>query len=225
MCGRFSQGEPSRHIADYFGAYPDDDLPDGLYNVPPTETIRMVVERDGDPRLAAARWGFRPFWLSDVRGRTWINARSETAAASPAFGPALRSHRCVIPADAFYEWDRTTKPPQPYAIGPASEGELLAFAGIWSASRGEPPTAAILTTGPSAQMRPLHHRMPVIIARDLVGTWLDPSATLADLEPLFAPAPDDALRIWAVSTEVNRAAADGRRLLDPVEVPTTLGLV
>ena len=29
----------SRHISDYFGAYADDDLPDGLYNVPPTETI------------------------------------------------------------------------------------------------------------------------------------------------------------------------------------------
>ncbi len=225
MCGRFSQGEPSRHVADYFGAYPDDDLPDGLYNVPPTETIRMVVERDGDRRLAAARWGFRPFWLSDVRGRTWINARSETAAVSPAFGPALRTHRCVIPADAFYEWDRTTKPPQPYAIGLASDGELLAFAGIWSASRGDPPTAAILTTGSNAQMRPLHHRMPVILARDLVGAWLDPGATLADLEPMLAPAADDSLRIWPVSTEVNRVAADGRRLLDPVDVPATLGLV
>ena len=62
MCGRFSQGEPSRHVSDYFGAYPDDDLPDGLYNVPPTETIRMVVDRDGERRLAAARWGFQPFW-------------------------------------------------------------------------------------------------------------------------------------------------------------------
>ena len=225
MCGRFSQGEPSRHVADYFGAYPDDDLPHGLYNVPPTETIRMVVERDGDLRLAAARWGFRPFWLSGDRGRSWINARSETAATSPAFGPALRTHRCVVPADAFYEWDRTTKPPQPYAIGPASPGELLAFAGIWSAPRGEPPTAAILTTGPNARMEPLHHRMPVILPRDLVGAWLDPSATLADLEPMLTPAPDDSLRIWPVSTEVNRVAADGPHLLSAVDVPATLGLL
>src|SRR6187402_1873676 len=66
VCGRFSQGEPSRHVSDYFGAYPDDDLPDGLYNVPPTETIRMVVDRDGARRLAAARWGFQPFWTESV---------------------------------------------------------------------------------------------------------------------------------------------------------------
>ena len=47
MCGRFSQGEPSHRISDYFGAYPDEDLPEGLYNVPPTETIRVVVQRGG----------------------------------------------------------------------------------------------------------------------------------------------------------------------------------
>lgn len=48
MCGRFSQGEPSHRISDYFGAYPDEDLPAGLYNVPPTEMVRAVLVRDGD---------------------------------------------------------------------------------------------------------------------------------------------------------------------------------
>ena len=225
MCGRFSQGEPSRHVADYFGAYPDDDLPDGLYNVPPTEMIRIVVERDDGRRLAAARWGFRPFWLGDDRSRSWINARSETAAASPAFGPALRAHRCIIPADAFYEWDRAIKPPQPFAIGPAADGELLALAGIWRASRDEPPTAAILTTRPNARLRRLHHRMPVILPRDAVDAWLDPSAALENLEPMLAPAPEDALRLWPVSTDVNRVAVDGPHLLERVELPRTLGLV
>src|SRR5918992_1252384 len=145
MCGRFSQGAPSRHVSDYFGAYPDDDLPDGLYNVPPTEPIRMVVQRDGERRRVAARWGFQPFWTDTAptdAPRSWINARAETAAASPAFGPALRSTRCVIPADAFYEWDRSVRPRQPYAIGPAQNGEMLALAGIWSRSRALGVTAA-----------------------------------------------------------------------------------
>ena len=96
MCGRFSQGEPSRHVSDYFGAYPDDDLPDGLYNVPPTETIRMLVDREGERRLAAARWGFQPFWTEKAAAgapRSWINARAETAAASPPSVPP-----CARPA-------------------------------------------------------------------------------------------------------------------------------
>ena len=225
MCGRFSQGEPSRHVSDYFGAYPDDDLPDGLYNVPPTEMIRVVLERDGERRLAAARWGFLPFWTDGDSGRSWINARAETAAASPAFGPALRSTRCIIPADAFYEWDRSASPRQPYAIGPAAAGELLAMAGIFSRSRATGVTAAILTTRPNELVAPIHNRMPVILPRELLDAWLDPTATLDDLEPMLAPAAEDSLRMWPVSTEVNRVAADGPHLLAPIELPRTLGLV
>ncbi len=213
-------------MSDYFGAYADDDLPDGLYNVPPTEMIRMVVQRDGERRLAAAKWGFQPFWTDADGGRprSWINARAETALASPAFGPALRSHRCVIPADAFYEWDRAARPRQPYAIGPAIEGEMLAMAGIWSATRHAPPTAAILTTRPNDLVAPIHNRMPVIMAPDLVAAWLDPDATIADLEPMLGPAPEETLRMWPVSTEVNRVDNDGAHLLRPVEMPGDLGL-
>ncbi len=228
MCGRFSQGEPSHRISDYFGAYPDDDLPSGLYNVPPTEMIRVVLDRDGERRLAAARWGFRPFWTDADAGqaRSWINARAETAAASPAFGPALRSRRCVIPADAFYEWDRSATPRQPYAIGPANGG-MLALAAIWSGSREGPPTTAIITTTPNGLVAPVHNRMPVILSPDLLDAWLDPSASLDELEPMLGPAPEESLRIWPVSTEVNRVTSDGPRLLDPVAVavPRTLGLV
>lgn len=228
MCGRFSQGEPSHRISDYFGAYPDEDLPDGLWNVPPTEAIRIVVARDGERRLTAARWGFQPFWAHGTReapARSWINARSETAWSSTAFGPALRATRCIVPADAFYEWDRSVSPRQPYAIGPWREGEMLAMAGIWSATRHAPPTVAILTTAPNDLVAPIHDRMPVILPMDLVDDWLAVDASPADLAPLLAPAPDECLRIWPVSTAVNRVQANGPDLLRPIELPQTLGLV
>jgi putative SOS response-associated peptidase YedK len=214
-------------VSEYFGAYPDDDLPDGLYNVPPTETIRMIVNRDGERRLAAARWRFQPCWTENAAAgtpRSWINARAETAAASPAFGPAIRSTRCVIPADLFYEWDRTVRPRQPFAIGPASDGEMLALAGIWSRSRAFGVTAAILTTHPNELVAPIHNRMPVILSRDLLDAWLDPLASLAELEPMLAPAPEETLRLWPVSTEVNKVAADGPHLLRPIDLPVNLGL-
>ena len=226
MCGRFSQGEPSHRISDYFGAYPDEDLPAGLYNVPPTEMVRAVLVRDGERRLGAFRWGFAPFWTDANAGpaRSWINARSETAAMSPAFGPALRSRRCVIPAAAFYEWDRAATPRQPYAIGP-SDGGMLALAAIWSESRDGPPTTAILTTMPNALVAPVHDRMPVILSLDLLEAWLDPLAELAELEPMLSPTPERSLRMWPVSTEVNRVASDGPQLLEPVAVSRTLGLI
>jgi putative SOS response-associated peptidase YedK len=227
MCGRFSQGEPSHRISDYFGAYPDEDLPDGLYNVPPTETIRVVVQREDQRRLIAARWGFRPFWADDERRRaaqTWINARAETAWDSPAFGRSLRTRRCLIPADAFYEWDRNAKPRQPYAIGPAVEGEMLAMAGIFTPIHGEPPTAAIMTTSPNELLAAVHNRMPVILDRDELEVWLDPEADLGHVQSLLCPAPVASLRMWQVSTAVNKVAVEGPELLRPIELAPTLGL-
>lgn len=227
MCGRFSQGEPSHRICDYFSAYPHGDLPGGLYNVPPTEMIRVVLERDGGRRLGAAKWGFRPLWTDadTAPPKSWINARAETAADSPAFGPALRKRRCVIPADVFYEWDRSVTPRQPYAIGPDHDGGMLALAGIWSPSGRDAPTAAILTTAPNELLATIHNRMPVILAIDLLDAWLDPTAELAELEPMLAPAREGTLRMWPVSTAVNRVAVNGPELLHPIELPRTLGLV
>jgi putative SOS response-associated peptidase YedK len=222
MCGRFSQGEPSHRISDYFGAYPDDHLPDGMYNMPPTEAIRIVVRRDDARRLAAARWGFRPFWADE--SRSWINARSESAWDSPAFGPALREHRCIVPAEAFYEWDRTVSPRQPYAIGPAGEGELLAMAGIWSPMRHASPTAAILTTAPNALVAPIHDRMPVILDGALLEAWLDPATDLGLIAAMLTAADPAVLRIWPVSTAVNRVGTDGPELLQAIEPTPTLGL-
>ena len=223
MCGRFSQGEPSKRISDYFGAYPDEDLPDVLWNVPPTESIRIVVSRDGERRLAAARWGFRPFWAD--ANRSWINARAETAWDSPAFGPAMRATRCIVPADAFYEWDRSVSPRQPYAIGPSDPSALLPMAAIWSAAGDAPPTVAILTTAPNELVRPIHDRMPVILDPDLLDTWLEPSTEPADLAPMLLSAPEHALRRWPVGTAVNRVQVDGPDLLRPVALAPTLGLV
>ena len=226
VCGRFSQGEPSHRISDYFGAYPDEDLPDGLYNVPPTETVRMVLEKADQRRLVAARWGYRPFWAANEdAAKSWINARAESAWGSPAFGRALRTRRCVIPADAFYEWDRTASPRQPYAIGPAVEGEILALAGIWSPVHGEAPTMAIMTTSPNELVAPIHNRMPVILDRDALDAWLDPDADLGLIHSLLAPAPIDSLRMWPVSTAVNHVASDGPELLRPIELAPTFGLV
>jgi putative SOS response-associated peptidase YedK len=226
MCGRFSQSERPERLAEMFGAELDPDLDlaaldTGKYNTAPTDSIRIVVEHDGRRLLTAAEWGFRPFWLDRPTGARnnrrhagWINAKAETAFESNAFGPALRNRRCVIPADAFYEWRRDSKPPQPYAIGPANAASF-GFAGIWTdASRANPATAAILTVGANGTIAPLHHRMPVLL--DDLDTWLDADAPLEVIASLMQPAPNDAVRIWPVSTAVNSVRNDGPHLLDDI---------
>jgi putative SOS response-associated peptidase YedK len=226
MCGRFSQAESSRRLAKVFGAYADENLPEPRYNVAPSLGVRVVLEKDGERRLTGATWGFAPPTdPAAARARSWINARAETALESPIFGPALRARRCLIPADAFYEWDGAGGVAQPYAIGPARADEPMALAGIWTPARAAPPTMAILTTGANGALRPLHHRMPVIVAPREWDRWLDATLDGGLLTDLLAPAPDESIRVWPVATAVNRADNEGPELLAPVEPQPTLGLV
>ncbi len=109
-----------------------------------------------------------------------INARSETAATKPAFRDPMKSRRCLIPADGFYEWQRTGKAKQPYCFE-VNDGELFAFAGLWD--RWKDPSGqwikscSILTTTPNAVTSAVHDRMPVILDRDSYDLWLDPGMT------------------------------------------------
>ena len=77
------------------------------------------------------RWGLIPSWAKDESiGSRMINARAETASTKPAFADALKHRRCLIPADAFFEWKRTGKSKQPFCIQ-VNDGALFAFAGLW----------------------------------------------------------------------------------------------
>ena len=109
-----------------------------------------------------------------------INARSETAHEKPAFRDALRSRRCIIPADGFYEWVRTAKAKQPYCFE-VNDGELFAFAGLrdgWKDPNGNwLKTCSILTTTPNAVTSAIHDRMPVILDPDTYELWLHPGMT------------------------------------------------
>jgi putative SOS response-associated peptidase YedK len=104
---------------------------------------------------------------------------------------------------------------------------MLALAGIWtSAEHGERRSAAILTTTPNRAMERLHNRMPVVLSPADLDAWLAPDAPLEEILPLLAPAPDDAIRIWPVSSAVSRVGTDGPELLVPIDgVSATLGLV
>ena len=79
------------------------------------------------------RWGLVPAWAKDPSiGARLINARVETVSTKPAFRAAWKARRrCVIPADAFYEWTGPRgRPRQPWLID-MEHGALFAFAGLW----------------------------------------------------------------------------------------------
>src|ERR1039458_7570757 len=108
------------------------------FNIAP-QSVQPVVQlnRDrGNREFALLRWGLVPFWAKDAKlAFSTINARAEEAATKPAFREALKKRRCLVPAAAFYEWQRLdAKPKKPFAIALIS-GEPYAFAGLWESWR------------------------------------------------------------------------------------------
>lgn len=223
MCGRFVQLTPPAALAALFGVDPAlAPLPNvpPRYNAAPTQDL-MVVRRNpetGRRHLDLLRWGLVPSFAKDASGGgRLINARSETVAEKPTFRAAWRApRRCIIPADAFYEWKAVDKRRQPFLISRA-DGAPLAFAGLWDGWK-DPATGqwlrtfTILTCPATERLRPLHERMPVILPDRDVAAWLDG----ADGAALMRSFPGEALQLSPVSAEVNSVRNEGADLIAPL---------
>ena len=116
MCGRYASTISVDQIRALFRtSNPPVNLAPS-WNVAPTQPA-MVVRRhpdSGERHLDLLRWGLVPHLTKDLKAaRKPINARSETAASSGMFRAALASRRCIVPADAFYEWRAMADGKQP----------------------------------------------------------------------------------------------------------------
>jgi putative SOS response-associated peptidase YedK len=222
MCGRFARRSTQEVLADWFGVEPEN-IPffAPSFNVAP-QSIQPVVRlgRDsGNREFALLRWGLVPFWAKDAKiGYNTINARAEEASSKPAYRDALKKRRCLVPADAFYEWQRLDpKTKRPFAFALAS-GEPFAFAGLWESWRpkeGAPlETFTILTTDPNGLMEPIHNRMPVILEPKDYDHWLDPGDPARPPVDVLRPYAAERMKAWPVSDRVGNVRNNSPELLD-----------
>jgi putative SOS response-associated peptidase YedK len=119
MCGRYAITTAPEAIRRLFGITGPTPNFAAHYNAAPGLEL-PVVRRDpksGERVLSPLLWGLIPYWAKDrkIAWRT-INARGETVKTSAAFKSAYVKRRCLVPADAFYEWKKIGKGKQPYAI-------------------------------------------------------------------------------------------------------------
>ena len=199
------------------------------YNIAPMQPL-AVVTRDahGDDQklLEGYRWGLVPSWAKDdAIGAKMINARGETLAEKPSFRGALKSRRCLIPADGFYEWKTYGRTKQPHYVRFA-DNRIYAFAGLWEEWNGPPETqgaplrtATIITGDPNPLLSTLHHRMAVILKPSDEEIWLDPKVSAQDALQLLQTYPDDELEAFAVDRKVGNVVYDDASCIAPIETP------
>jgi putative SOS response-associated peptidase YedK len=225
MCGRYRLSRRKQLVEEYFDCGSEEPDWTPRYNIAPTQPVPVIRQHPKDPIrvLSLMRWGLIPSWAKDASiAASTINARSETAATKPAFRDALKSRRCLLPADGFYEWKRDGKTKRPFCFE-VNEGQLFAFAGLWDRwkdpSGGWIKTCSILTTTPNAVTAVIHDRMPVILDRDTYDLWLDPGMTkVEDVSDMLKPCDAELMRCFPVSTRINHVANDDEECSRPVEV-------
>jgi putative SOS response-associated peptidase YedK len=225
MCGRYRLSRRKQLVEEYFDTESDEAEWTPRYNIAPSQPVPVIRQNPKEPRreLSLMRWGLIPSWAKDASvAARMINARSETAGTKPTFRDPLTNRRCLIPADGFYEWQRTGKVKQPYCFE-VNDGELFAFAGIWDRwtdpNRNTVETFSILTTSPNAVTSAVHDRMPVILDRDSYDMWLDPAMRdMTTASELLKPYDDQLMRCYPISTRINHVANDDEECSSPVEL-------
>lgn len=229
MCGRYAITLPPDAMRAVFGYVEQPNFPP-RFNVAPTQpvpVVRLTRHADGVARrhFALARWGFIPSFVKDPKDfPLLINARAETLAEKPSFRNALRRRRCVLPADAFYEWrrggaTRGRAAKQPFLFR-RRDGAPMGFAGlyeVWMGPNGEEvETACIVTTMANGPVSAIHDRMPAILDPRDFDAWLDPDAdNSARAARLLRPAAEDVLEFFEIGPAVGSVANDSEEIQRP----------
>lgn len=193
------------------------------YNIAPTEPVPVVLDLDGVRTGMMMRWGLIPFFTRGEPPKySTINATVERIESGPSWrGPWKRGQRCILPASGFYEWHvGPDGRKQPFYIHLADR-EVFGFAGLWDRSVRPDGTAidscAIITLPANDLMAEIHNskkRMPAILRREDVATWLSGPAPQA--RQVLTPYPADLMVAYRVGTRVNSPKNDDPQLIEPL---------
>jgi putative SOS response-associated peptidase YedK len=223
MCGRYSFAPDLKIVNEHYNITVNDNKIDSNYNCAPTQLL-PVISNEEPGIMSLFRWGLIPFWAKDKSiGNKLINARAETIAEKPSFRTSFKRRRCLIPADAFYEWrkDENTKKKIPYRIF-LKDQPLFSMAGIWDewkSPEGESVNSfSIITTSPNELMVEIHNRMPMILPKDLEKIWLESNDQKLLLE-MLQPYPAKLMDAYRISDLVNSPRNNSEEIVRKFSMP------
>ena len=194
------------------------------YNLPPGRAVATIVQRaSSPPSCEMFHWGLIPAWTqSSERQYKMINARVETVSEKRAYSGLLDSHRCLIPADGFFEWQIQAEGPKQPSWFHLPSAPLFAFAGLWTTWQPRPDvepvdSCTILTTAANEVVAPVHSRMPLILSHEDESAWLDPTVPAAQALALLAHSANDQLLRQTVSRGVNNTRNNGPECIEATD--------
>jgi len=222
MCGRYALYGPHSRLREQMLLVECPEYGE-RYNIAPQSQIPIIRFKPDTGRVGQlVRWGLIPSWAKDSRiGHKLSNARGETVSEKTSFRASFAKHRCLIPANGFYEWATVAGKKQPYYIHPTDPEGFFALAGLlaaWKAPNGETiVSTCIITTGPNEIMAPIHDRMPVILAPNQYDAWLNPANNdVEGLTVMIRPCNAEGMSAYRVSPMVNSGKVEGPECVEPV---------
>jgi len=218
MCGRYTVTAKPKDIEARFEVeVPDTYTP--RFNAAPTQLLPVITSEHPDG-LSFFFWGLIPEWSkSKAVSVKLFNAQAETLNEKPTFKRALEKHRCIVPADSFYEWKRVSKKSRiPYRFL-LNNGSIFSFAGLWEEFEDDNDeivhTFTIITTTPNGVVASVHDRMPVILTPSSEKIWLDEDSSSDQIIDILQPYKSDAMTSYTVSSLVNNVSNDSESLIAP----------
>jgi putative SOS response-associated peptidase YedK len=227
MCSRYFRRSDKQKIAEHFrvrGDLSELVFERANYNVA-SSTFQPVIRNDketGEREIVLMRWGLMPHYVRDpasFKGFATINARAESVLTAPTWRVPIQRHRCIVPADGFYEWKMVApKVKQPYAFA-MQDSAPFAFAGLWDAWKDPEgewlQSYSIITTTANELMAPVHDRMPVILKPTGYSRWLDCGLSEEELPlDLLRPFNPAAMQATPANPLVSNISNNGPEMLN-----------
>ena len=179
MCGRFFVLDETTEAIERLVREVKDGLKEERRtgDIYPTERAAVISAGENGMIADMKRWGFSGF----EKKKVLINARAETVLERKMFRDSVMHRRIIIPAAGFYEWNpQKEKVTFTAADAVSDRTSLLFMAGFYNRFKGE-ERFIILTTGANESMRDVHDRMPLILERDELETWLYEDGKLEEM--------------------------------------------
>lgn len=240
MCYNVSQTSSPENLSARYKAAIDElmlmDEPAFLLSSFDTPQLKAVVEIEGKRVLTGLEWGLIPSWIKTEQDAAKLrlqtaNAMSETAFEKPSFRSAIKTGRCIIPVDGFFEWMHKEKKTFPHYIY-RKDRQLMNLAGIWETwinneTGEEISSCSILTSAANEMMSRIHNvkkRMPVILEDEKIDSYLDKKTNLDDVKALLKPCSEDVLEAYTISRLITSRTEERNRkeLLDRFNYPELL---